>query len=452
MNQATSRRDSIPGQSRDQATARKLAWLLGFSLPLTGGLTPSALIPNYPDQVTIVRLVTLGALVWLVFHPLGTTLPRSSKVMLQGFVAVMAYAAVTLLWAPDLAYGLKKLVIIGLALLTAIALILVVRGDRAALRSFALGVLMSGALQVIVATWEVATGRHLSLAFGAEYVAQWNLVDIEQAVGSVAWGSLGNPNDLGGYLLLATAVFITRGAFGVQFRPLELVLGWGLLLLAIVVSLTALDDARAFRLGLAALLAMHLLDRLLPPMRNPFRVPLVLIAVWAAIAAAALWGGSFLMALRAGGSDAQRLELISEGFSVALGTGGFGRGLGTERALIDSGAIPLNFHNVVVQLAAELGLVVAGVFLVYLVSLIISWALVTRSAQRMGREASLARATLGVALLIYGVTSSGVLESPPYAALLAATVLLGVIPHDTGSGVPWDKPGIAHAPVDRRLA
>ena len=78
----------------------------------------------------------------------------------------------------------------------------------------------------------------------------------------------------------------------------------------------------------------------------------------------------------------------------------------------------------VVQLAAELGLVVAGAFLAYLVWLVISWAFVTRSARLIGRDAAIARATLAVALLIYGVTSSGVLESPHYWAFFAVTALL----------------------------
>jgi len=127
------------------------------------------------------------------------------------------------------------------------------------------------------------------------------------------------------------------------------------------------------------------------------------------------------------GSDALRLTLIADGFSSALLSGGFGRGLGAEKAMIDSGEIPLNFHNVFAQLAAELGLVVSAAFLTYLFALVLGWAFVTRSARAIGREAALARATLAAALLIYGVTSSGVLESPVYWAFLAANALLTAV-------------------------
>lgn len=419
------RRDFGRRRERNRATARRWAWLLGFCLPLSGGLSLSTWIPGYPDQVTIIRLVTLGALVWLFLNPLGTSMPTASRRMLQAFAVALAYAAVTVIWAPDLRHGLHNLVTIGLALSTAVAIILVIRDDRLALRSFVIGVLLSGGLQVFVAVAEVVTGRHLSLGFGADYVAQWNLTSIEQAVGAVAWGSLGNPNDLGGYLLLTTAVFLSMGAYGLSLRRPALWLGWGVLLLSAIVGMTALADARAYRLGLLAVLVMCMFDRVLTPGRTRLRVPAVVVVAGLGLALASAIVGPALQAISgAAASDALRLALVREGFTTTLASGGFGRGLGAEQSLIDSGIIPLNFHNVVIQLAAELGLVVAGAFLIYLVWLVISWAFVTRSARRMGHEASLARATLAVALIIYGITSSGVLEAPHFWGFFGVTAVL----------------------------
>lgn len=430
------RRDFGRRQAGNRVTARRWAWALGFCLPLSGGVGLSMWIPGYPDQVTIIRLVTLGALIWLFLRPMGTAMPTASKRMLEAFAVFWTYAAVSVTWAPDLLHGLHNLVTIGLALSTAVAVLLMIRDDRLAVRSFVIGVLISGGLQVFVAAAEVLTGRHLSLGFGADYVAQWSLTSIEQAVGAVAWGSLGNPNDLGGYFLLTTALFLSMGAYGLVLRRPVLWFGWGLLLLSAFVGMTALADARAYRLGLLAVIAMYLLDRVLTPGRTRLRVPAVVILAGAGLALASTIVGPALQTISgAGASDALRLVLIREGLVTSFISGGFGRGLGTEQSLIDSRIIPLNFHNVIVQLAAELGLVVAGAFLVYLVSLVISWALVTRSARRMGHEASLARATVAVALIIYGITSSGVLESPHFWVFFAVTAVVSGLAEESEGAV-----------------
>lgn len=244
----------------------------------------------------------------------------------------------------------------------------------------------------------------------------------------MAWGTMGNPNDLGGLMLLVSAVFISARAYGLRMRRGSRVLGYATTAVAVWIGLTAMEDARAYRLGLVVLAAMHLIDRVVAPGRSALRVTAMLLLGWATLAVALTRGGYILEAiLDKSGSDALRLRLFADGFSSALLSGGFGRGLGAEKAMIDSGEIPLNFHNVVAQLAAELGLVVTAAFLTYLFALVLGWAFVTRSARAIGREAALARATLAAALLIYGVTSSGVLESPVYWAFFAAMALLSAM-------------------------
>ena len=108
-------------------------------------------------------------------------------------------------------------------------------------------------------------------------------------------------------------------------------LGWGLFLVSVAVGLTFMADARAYRLGLAVVVAMHLFDRFLTPGRTIFRVPLS--CSWAAWAWSLPRGWLAPSSRRSPDpeSDALRLELISEGFSSALLSGGFGRGLGTEK-------------------------------------------------------------------------------------------------------------------------
>lgn len=416
-------------QCRERTTARRLAALVGFCLPLSGGLDLSLWIPGYPPQITIIRVVTAVALVWVVSHPSPTPLPRASLGMLVALTLVLMYGAISVLWAPDVGHAVHGLVTISMALATAVAVILLVRGDLAALRAFGLGVLASGAVQVLLALGEVATGWHLTASFAADLVEQRGLGNVEELLGKVAWGSLGNPNDLGGYLLLTTAVFLSMGAFRIAMQRPVLVLGWGLLVVSVIVGATAMADARAYRLGLVVILSMHLFDRALTPGRTKLRVPTVLLLGVAGTVGLIWLGGALIQgAATIGASDTLRLGLIAQGLLAAIVSGGFGGGLGAEQSLIETGEIPTNYHNVVVQLASELGLVVAGAFLVYLIALVISWAFVTRSAQKLGREASIARATLAVALLVYGVTSSGVVDSPIYWAFFAATASLSAVP------------------------
>lgn len=417
---------------RNQTTARKLAFLLGVCLPFSGGLSPSAWLPDYPDQLTVIRLVTMAVLAWLFTHPLGSPVPRAPRRMLQAFALATAYATASVFWTPDAGSGLNDLLGVVLALATAVAAILLVRGDRPALRSLALGILTSGGLQVGLAVGEVGTGRHLS-SFSASYLERWNLANIEQVLGATAWGSLGNPNDLGGFWLLTTAVFLSMGAYGIALRRSVLIMAWGILLLSAGIGLNYLVDARAYRLGLALIFAMIAFERILPPTRLTLRIPFMILLACAAIAAVGYLGlSSFAASVRE--SDVLRLSLISDGLASAVVTGGFGRGIGAERALIDSGQIPLNFHNVVIQLAAELGLIVAAAFLFYLLALVVGWAFVTRSSRAIGRKPAFARAALAVSLLVYGATSSGVLQSPLYWAFFALTALLAGVHQSAGEG------------------
>lgn len=444
-----------PRQTPHRATARRFAGLLGFCLPFSGGVDLERWIPGYPGPATVIRLVTVLALVWVISHPATTPLPTACRRLLQVFVAVVAYGAITLLWAPDASEALHDLITITFALSTAAAVILLVRADRGALRCLAAGILAAGALNVAIAAVEVATGLHLSNAFGAGLVAERGLASVEALVGGpVAWGSMGNPNDLGGLWLLCTAVLLSTRAYGLVLRDWVRLLSWVMLGISIVIGLTAMADARAYRLGLVILIAMRLMDAFIPP-GNPVRVPAVLLT-GATVSAAALWYGGSLLAvsMQSGESDALRLRLLSEGASQALLSGGFGRGLGTERVMIDAGEIPLNFHNVVILLAAELGLIVAAAFLLYLTVFLVTWAFATRSAMAIGARAAFARAALAAALLVYGVTSSGVLASPLYWSFFALTAIVtGVHADRRPVEKSSDRPGVKawwHPPAGGR--
>jgi hypothetical protein len=92
--------------------------------------------------------------------------------------------------------------------------------------------------------------------------------------------------------------------------------------------------------------------------------------------------------------------------------------------LIEEGEIRTNFHNAVMLLAVELGLVVALLAAGYLLFLVVSWAFQSPSARRAGLEASRAAATLAMVLVVISITSSGVLMSPLFWTMVAVTALI----------------------------
>lgn len=416
--------------------SRRWAGIIGVCLPLSGGFALSQWVPGYPDQINVIRLVTLGALLWILLTGGPTRLAPEARQMIRALGVVLAYAFLSLTWTPDKIIGLHDFFTTGLALATGVVLLILVSRDSGALTYFAGGLLVAGAAQVGLSVVEVTRGIHLQSGFGADEIATWNLPRIEVLTGPVAWGSLGNPNDLGGFLLFVLAVYFAKSAYGLQLRPWQSMVGYAVTATAVWVAWTSLEDARAFRLGLVIVVAMHLADRIWPPGRSAFRVPGILILLWLLVAFVATNGPRYV----SGESDSLRFALVSDAFKSAYVSGGFGRGLGAENAMLDSGEIPINLHNIVATLANDLGYVVAAVFLVYLLGLIVSWVFVTRSASRLGGGAALARATLASSLLFYGATSSGVLESPTFWTFFVVTAAFCRPPQSTETRVERQAP------------
>ena len=433
------------------AARRRWAWALGFCLPLSGGLPLSRWIPAFIDQSTPIRLVTAAAIVWLMVTALRVpklrALPVAPRRMALALSAALAYAAITLIWTQNRAHGIHDLLTIGAALATAFTLLWLVRGDRWVLSGFAAGVLWAGGVQVVLAIVELITQYHFSTEFGSVYVLQGRVTRIEQVYGPIAFGTMGNPNDFGGLLLLTFAVFVGARAYGLVLGWGARVAGWIMAGAAILIGLGAMNDARGFRLSLLLVAAIYLLDRVLPKGPVLWRIPcLVLLGVVAL--ALTILPLELLFSLGAafdpssavpgppppvvGESDNLRLTLIARAVQVAISTFGFGRGLGTERAMIDSDQIPLNFHNVVAQLAAELGIVIALAFVVYLLVILSRWAFLTRFTRARGLESSRAAAVLALVLVIYGLTASGVLDSPLYWTFFVAIPLLTMGAEDSG--------------------
>jgi hypothetical protein len=102
-------------------------------------------------------------------------------------------------------------------------------------------------------------------------------------------------------------------------------------------------------------------------------------------------------------------------------SGGIGRGIGFEYLLIETGEIPTNLHNTVLAVAVELGLVPALLLGGYLVGTVLSWSFQGQVAREEGPQASLARASVALALLLAVVVSSSVLFSPLFWSMLALT-------------------------------
>jgi len=455
---------AISPAAEQPRAARILAWLIGFCLPLSGGLPLSRWIPGFIDQFTPIRLVTVAALAWIAVQAVRsrrTDLPGPSRAMIVALIAGMAYATLTLLWTPDRSHGIHDVITVGLAVATPIALILLVERDRKVLAGFASGVLITGASQVLLTVVELTTGFHASTQFGAPFLAERNLERIEEVFGPVAIGTMGNPNDLGGLLLLTLAVFLNSGAYGLEIPTWARRLGWVFVTVSVVVGVTFLNDARGFRLGVLLLAAMQLADRwLVRPrlVRIPALAVFTVVAFFLTLLPIREWISAVARLMTAGGSgagtaappelppivgesDSLRLELLSRAFKLTVDSFGFGRGIGTERALLASGELRINFHNVVAQLAAEVGIVIAAAFLVYLLALLWRWAFVTRSAQRQPLSTR-AKAGLALGLLLYGITSSGVLESPVLWGFFGATALLSGLNVSRGAAEAELEPGL----------
>lgn len=406
------------------STAKLLAVLLGFSLPLSGDIGISDLIAKYPDQLSPVRLVTFLCLSWALSSRRASVSIAGYRALIGVSLAILGYAALTAVWAPDVEAALFSLLRLAIAMASGLAVLLVVGRERKVLISLILGVAGSLALQVCIALVELRTGRHLSSQFGSSSVSEWSLARIEDLTGSVAWGTLGNPNNLGGYFLLAIALVLTLGAHGAQLGHLSRLALASTLALAAVIGLTGLEDARGFKLGLLALGLIHLVDRTIP------REPMLRAATLVISAAGALLMLNRTVSLRQvqalswGQSDDVRLELADKGLRLALRNGGMGMGIGAESSLIEAGQIPTNFHNLTVRTAVELGFVVAAILLWYVLRPVTQWALGQRLGEGLrNRAISRDRAILTVALLVSGIVSSSVINDSYYWAFLA---LLGV--------------------------
>jgi len=405
-------------------TAKVFAWLLGFSLPLSGGTGISGFVPDYPDQVSPARIVTILCLSWAFLSRRASVSANEYRAVIGASVAILGYATLSAVWAADSELALTSALLLAIAMASGLAVFLVVGREREALISLILGVSASLGLQVCIALVELRTGQHLSREFGSSAVSQWSLVRIEDLTGPVAWGTLGNPNDLGGFFLLAIAVVPALGTHGVKLGRLSrLVLGITLVFAA-VIGLTELQDARAFRLGLLALGVIHLLDRVIP--REPvLRAASVFISIAGVILL--LRGVGSLRQMQAvswSQSDDLRLELAITVLGLALRSGGVGMGIGAESSLIKAGQIPTNFHNFTLQIAVELGFVVAGMLLLYVARPLVRWAMGHGLGDGVGgRAVARDRAGLAVALLAGGVAPSGVIETSHYWAFMA---LLGV--------------------------
>lgn len=388
-----------------------LVFLGGLALPLD-----QFSLGALPGSLSLSRVLTVvGTTAVLLNSGLRTpwsTLHPAIRRLLLAFAAVWCFSAMSMIWAPDTAVATRRLVALGTALAFAGLLAYLVGNSVKLFRAMVYGCVVAMASQAFIAVWEIRSGSHLTYTFDTQTI--WNSqLSYADIYGSIAWGTLGNPNELAGFLLFAIALLIgTRLSVGINqgaWLASLPVIG-----LAVVIGWTSAADARGFRMGVCGLGLIVLLDWIRRRARSsglaatisPLAVVIALV-VWLTLRPDLLGNSS-----GNAGSDELRVRLLKAGLSNGLDNMGLGNGLGSEAVLIESGQLETNLHNVFAAAANDLGIFAMSALLVYLSLPLLAWLFDARGAS--ARRPILLRCLVAWALLIQGFVASSVLLSPWY--------------------------------------
>jgi len=340
-------------------------------------------------------------------------------------LATIGFSAISLSWTPDISAGIQTLGGFIMAVSSGISLLLLI-GDRSEhLRPFAHGLLVSWCLHGTIALYEILTERHLISPYGG-ILAVYQTTRIEDVIGSVAWTTFGNPNELGVFFLLAISLLATRKTVGLDTRRRYAFVIFLLVAVSVYIGQSSLDDARAFRVGIIAITIVRFV-----PLSIAHRqaVGVFFLSGWIVVLAALL--DSPLSSAASNLFQNVRLDprypLAARGILSSLQRAGLGLGIGSESWLIESGVIPTNFHNIYVRVLVELGLVPALLLATFTVAPILRWLLTSTTEARKNRRVQASRAMMAIAVITGGVTSSSVLANPIWFSFLVLLVVpLGV--------------------------
>ncbi len=304
------------------------------------------------------RLLILANFVWLLtrLHVVSIQKSYVSLVFIGSSAIGLAWALVSLLWAPDILAAAKEIMAIVLGL-TLCGLILEIdnkvdNGEKLLTNGWLFALLIS----VIIAIWELATKQHLpSVTFESapDYVKDGNWIS----------GTLGNPNNFAAFIVLAFPFVLAKLK---SYRSIR----GGLAAVVLAAGLIALVLITKSRLGLLALFA-QILVYLFYHFRFGLKTLLLMgtIAVLGLvfIGAPVMHSSGIANRVQSKFSDAStsvRKNLFYDGLYITENTEGLGAGPAAFSALAKAGKLPkftehiVNPHNFAMEIVSQYGLIV----------------------------------------------------------------------------------------------
>lgn len=400
---------------------RALALLLPVAAALGQYLLPLNIagVSIYAYRV-IVALAT--PILWVIVR-FRITLSKSSGFFLAAMYVWVLWGSLGVVWTPETATGIAEVLTVVFGIFAALAVILALHVEENAIEDLRRGWTLAYIVTALVAVWELRSGSHLSGA--------WVDTVSAYAQRGVVLSTFGNPNNYAAFLVLAFpflawSVAVSRGIWrlinilSAMSTPIFLILTGGrLAMLAIVVELVLLLIMQGKSLRSVA--AMCVTGAIL------------LGAIFAALQLDPRTLDKILRLreeLQGGGSAAIRLNLAKNGLVFLSESYGLGAGPGSFEHLMLAGAghYPteriVNPHNFWIEILAQYGVLVFGIFVAALVfaGLKLLKATARRATNQQFTWARAAALSTLLAYLFAAVENSRFIPQPTNWVLLGTVV------------------------------
>lgn len=292
------------------------------------------------------------------------------------FFSWFFWGIISLFWAPDINAGTKELIGVGLGLVLVFSLMFLVANRVNVLNAVRVGWMTAFMLTVPIAAWELITNQHLASAVGSNMVGGANPFLFNST--SVTFG---NRN---------TYVTFITVAFPFLLWGLNMTKTWmsKLFYYFLILAAMVLIFLNASRLGIFTIglyLFFWILSMLFPKglislfaIRGRSFVRAIFIALMIGVVFFQVWQNTPLTRMRLNSvfsgedqSTVSRIKLIENGFYMLKNTFGMGVGAGGfESSILTHPQLyigsELNPHNLILEVFAQYGLIIGGLFLAWL--------------------------------------------------------------------------------------